>query len=211
MTPNEIIGSLVYRTNCALNKNQRFLDALKAYYYYPAVSNDDGLHLWHFPGTSQEISDIFQALSKDTAIGSQLKFPGVLNFQGVLQEHRSEFTVLRYNLAIIAPVLSDWTTQQREEQVYKLLLQPIEDEFIRQIGLFPHFKRPLGPFPYRSIYIPTTGKALNSMMKVQYGDFLDAIEFPNLSINMLKTCERESNIIVNESNKVTDEIKNLRK
>jgi len=211
MTPNEIIGSLVYRTNNALNSNQKFLDAAKKYYYHPSIMNDDRLHLWHFPGTNQEISHVFQALSKDSLMGSKLKFPAILNFQSVIQEHEvlPGVTMMRFNLAIIAPVLSEWTTQQREEQAYKLVLKPIEDEFIRQIDMFRHFQKPVGRFPYISVYVPTTGSSLNSIMKMQYGDFVDAIELPNLSIKVLATCDSMSEIIINESIKVTDEIKNL--
>jgi hypothetical protein len=209
MTANEIMGSLVYRTNKALNGNQGFLEALKRYHYYPTVAGDGGLHLWHFPGTSQEISQVFQALSKDAMRGGKLKFPGLLNYQGVIQEHGGSTTVMRYNLAIVAPVLSEWTTQQREEQVYKPVLKPIEDEFIKQIELFPHIQTPVGKFPYVSAYIPTTGRALNSIIKMQYGDFIDAIEFPNLSIKVLGTCSGMSKTIAEESKKVTDEIKNL--
>ena len=213
MTPNNIIGSLVYRTCAALNGNAKFISALEGYKYHPAVLVDNVFHLWHFPGTAQEISHVFQYLSKDTQIGSMLKFPAILNFQSVIQEHNAQpgLSVLRYNLAIITPVLQEWTTQQREEQAYKLVLRPIEREFIRQIQAFRHFQNPMGEYKYTSLYVPTTGKALNSVMKIMYGDFIDAIEMPNFVIKVLKTCDSMSEIIKNESKKVTDEILNLRK
>ena len=211
MTPNEIIGSLVYRTNAALNRNQKFLAAVRDYRYYQAIVCDNGLHLWHFPGTIQEISQAFQTLSKNTIHGRELKFPALMNFQGVVTEHEFQpgITMMRYNLAIVTPVLSEWTTKQREELAYKLVLRPIEDEFIRQIDRSGFFQTPVGRFPYRSAYIPTTGKALNSTMKIMYGDFVDAIELPDLSLKVLNTCDSMSNKITEESKKVTDEIKNL--
>jgi len=209
MTPNEIIGSLIYRTNNALNGNAKFLQAIRQYEYYPALLHDDRLHLWHFPGTANEISDVFQELSKSTLFGAKLKFPAILNFQSVIQEHQKDFTVMRINLAIITPVLDEWTTQVREEQAYKLVLKPIEDEFIRQVQRFRHFQIPTGHYPYVSAYVPTTGKALNSVMKFMYGDFVDAIELPNFTIKVLKTCEDMSEIIESESIKVTEEIKKI--
>ena len=215
MTPNEIIGSLVYRTCNALNGNAKFLDAVKKYYYCPAIVVDDVFHLWHFPGTAQEISHVFQYLSKDTAIGSMLKFPAILNFQSVIQEHNAQQglkMILRYNLVIITPVLSEWTTQQREEQAYKLVLKPIEKEFIKQIrNLSQYFQVPVSEYNYTSLYVPTTGKSLNSVMKIMYGDFIDAIEMPNFIIKVKPTCDSMSETIENESKKVTDEILNLRK
>ena len=230
MTPNEIIGSLVYRTCAALNGNASFMNAVKRYCYSPAVVVDDVFHLWHFPGTAQEISHVFQALSKDTAIGSMLKFPAILNFQSVIEEHNAQqgLTVLRYNLAIVTPVLSEWTTQQREEQAYKLVLRPIEREFIRQIKILESFfEISIDDYSYSSVYVPTTGESINSVMKIlylptsgkslnaaikiMYGDFLDAVELPNLVIKVPETCEAMSGIIEKESKKVTDEIINIKK
>ena len=89
------------------------------------------------------------------------------------------------------------------------MLKPIENEFIRQVKLFRHFQHPIGEFRYISTYIPTTGNALNSTMQERYGDYIDAIELQNMTIKVLKTCNSMSEIIESESNKVTDEIKNL--
>lgn len=209
---NEIMGSLIYRTSQALNKNRKFLNDIKGYRYWQSIVNDGKFHLWHFPGTMQEISQAFKSLSKDSINGSKLKYPAILSYQGVYEEHNfiQGITLKRYNLAIVAPVLSEWTTQKREEQVYKLVLRPIEEELIRQIEVCEYLQTPVGKFPYVSAYIPTTGNALNSVMKMQYGDFIDAIEFPNFTLKaMSEICTTTSNKIVEESEKVTDEIKNL--
>jgi hypothetical protein len=213
MTPNEIIGGLVYRVNTALNQNQQFLAAVKDYYYYPAIVHDQRLHLWHFPGTVQEISQVFQGLSKNTILGSKLKFPALMNFQPVAVQHEFQLGIiqLRYNLAIVTPVLSEWTTQQREAQAYRLVLRPIEDEFIRQIERSGMFWSPVGRYPYVSAYVPTTGRSISSTMKSMYGDFIDAIELPNFTLKRMNTCNSMRNKIISESKKVTDEIKNLTK
>jgi hypothetical protein len=175
------------------------------------ISNVNGLHLWHYPGTSVEISHRFQYLSTTyPKVGEKLKFPAILNFQSVVCEHASGFTTMRFNLAIVTLVKSEWTTQQREKWAYKLVLKPIEDEFIRQITQFRYFQNPMGRYPYTSVYVPTTGRALNSVMKTQYGDFLDAIELPNLTIKVLESCNTKSNEIIEESKKVTGEIKNIK-
>jgi hypothetical protein len=189
------------------------MDEIKKYRFYPALVNDNRLHLWHYPGTVQEISQTFMYLSKDSLLGCKLKFPAILNYQGVFVQHETQpgVTTMIYNLAIISPVLSEWTTQQREEEAYKLVLKPIEDEFIRQIEGSEYFQTPLGKFPYASAYVPTTGQALNSVMKIRYGDFIDAIEFPGLSIRVMsRVCDNISKKIQEESRKVTDEIKNLK-
>ena len=209
---NEIMGSLIYRTSQALNKNKKFIDAIKEYHFWPTIVNNGKFNLWHFPGTQQEISQVFKSLGNNSIHGSKLKYPAILSFQGIYEEHEFTpgITLKRYNLAIVAPVSSEWTTQKREEQVYKLVLRPIEEELIRQIESSKYFHTPIGRFPYVSAYIPTTGNALNSVMKVQYGDFIDAIEFPNFTLKAMNNiCTAMSNKIIEESIKVTDEIKNL--
>lgn len=209
---NEIMGSLIYRISQALNKNQKFINDIKKYRYWNSIIDNDKFHLWHFPGTQQEISQMFNTLSNDSINGHKLKFPAILSFQGIYEEHEftAGITLKRYNLAIVAPVFSDWTTQEREEQVYKLVLRPIEEELIRQIESCEYLQTDIGRLKYVSVYIPTTGKALNSVMKVQYGDFIDAIELPNFTLKAMNDiCTAMSNKIIDESKKVTDEIKNL--
>ncbi len=210
-TPNEIIGSLVYRTCEALNRNTQFLTDIKKCRFYPTLVKEGKLHLWHFPGTGSELSAVFQELSKGNIVGSQLKFPAIFNFQGVYQEHEYQrgITLNRYNLAIVSPVLSQWTTQQREEQAYKLVLRPIEEEFVNQVKSYPYFQNPIGGYRYSSSYVPTTGHALNSIMKIQYGDFMDAVELPGFTLQVSDVCHAFSETIIEESGKVTDEIKNL--
>lgn len=213
-TANEIIGCLVYRTTVELNKNTDFMTNIKKYSFWPSLVDNDTFHLWHFPGTQQEISQQFQTLGKDSMNGSKLKFPAILNFQGVFQEHNFSqgITQNRYNLAIVAPVADSWTTQQREARVYKLVLRPIEEEFIRQVEACELLHTPTGQFSYTSAYIPTTGKALNSIMKIQYGDYLDATELPNFTLKTTNDiCDAKSDTIIQESKKVTDEIKNILK
>jgi hypothetical protein len=211
ITANEIIGCLVYRTCRALNGNRAFLERLKEYRFYPAVAGADGLHLWHYPGTAQEISEAFRWLSEYPATGARLKFPAVLNFQGVIAEHEFQpgITRMHFNLAIVTPVEPEWKTQLREEQAYRLVLRPIEDELIRQIDRFRFFQTPAGRFPYMSVYVPTTGKALNSVMKIRYGDFIDALELPGLTVKVMDACDGMSREIAEENKKVTEEIKNL--
>lgn len=209
---NEIMGSLIFRTAQALNKNILFIEALKNYRFCDSIINDGTFHLWHFPGTQQEISQIFKTLGKDSINGHQLKFPAILSFQGIQEEHdfTPGITVKRYNLAIVSQVLQEWTTQEREEQAYKLVMRQIEEELIKQVSSCQYLHTPVGQFPYQSAYIPTTGNALNSVMQVQYGDFMDAIELPNFTLRTINgICTGMSDKIIEESKKVTDEIKNI--
>jgi hypothetical protein len=62
ISPIDIIGSVVYRTREALNKNTAFLEEIKSYKYYDMISDDGKVQLWHYPGTTEEISDKWLAM-----------------------------------------------------------------------------------------------------------------------------------------------------
>lgn len=113
VSPNTIIGSLVWRTREALNRNAAFLDALAGYYYAPNCLVDGKFGFWHFPGTQAEISAVLLKLG-EAVNGSMLKFPAVLNFQSIRQQRKGDAVTLNYNLAIAGSVKSTWTTRERE-------------------------------------------------------------------------------------------------
>ena len=58
ISPNKLIGSVVLRTMDALNKDAVFLEGVKVYEFWPSCLKDGQLHLWHYPGTPNEISNI---------------------------------------------------------------------------------------------------------------------------------------------------------
>jgi hypothetical protein len=210
---NEIIGSIVYRTMTGLNADENFLNGLEKYRFCPAVVENEQLHLWHFPGTQQEISEKFLALSKANVIGGKLKFPAFLNFQDIIQE-RGQMTGLinvRYNLAIVAPVLSEWTTKDRDERVFKPLLRKIYLEFINQIRKSGYFQVPMSDIPHIYVEVFTTVKGNNENIKIHYGDYVDAIQLTNFTLKVKSNiCDKLIEQISKESKQVTESINNLK-
>lgn len=190
ISANNIIGSLVYRTREALNKNERFLKALQGYAFVDNCVVGNRLNLWHYPGTMNEISDILLNLSKHRN-GYLLKFPSVLNFQNIKQERGGE-TILHYNLAIVAPVLSEWLTEERESQTFDLLLRPIYDEFLHQITISGYFNLDYGTPPHTCYEVFTTGDSTGVMLE-RYGDNIDAIELHDLRLELKPSlCHRDN-------------------
>ena len=126
VSPNTIIGSLVWRTREALNRNAAFLDALAGYYYAPNCLVDGKFGFWHFPGTQAEISAVLLKLG-EVVNGSMLKFPAVLNFQSIRQQRKGDAVTLNYNLAIAGSVKSTWTTREREAELFEKVLRPVYD------------------------------------------------------------------------------------
>jgi hypothetical protein len=122
--------------------------------------------------------------------GYLLKFPSIFNFQSVKQERGSE-TTLHYNLAIVAPVRSEWLTQERDEQTFELVLRPIYEEFLRQITLSGYFNLDYGTPPHTCYEVFTTGDNSGIMLE-RYGDNMDAIELHDLRLELRNSCQKET-------------------
>lgn len=197
---NAIIGSLVYRTREALNKNAKFLHDIQNYAFVDNCMVDGRFSLWHYPGTMNEISNVLLNLDKHIN-GNLLKFPSFLNFQNIKQDKGSE-TIIHYNLAIVAPVLSEWLTEEREYQTFELVLRPIYEEFIRQVSMSGFFNIDYGTPQHTYYEVFTTGDSSGVMLE-RYGDNMDAIELHDLRLELKprfcheETIKRENKLVIN--------------
>lgn len=207
VSPNDIIGSLVYRTREALNKNKQFIDQLAGYYYSPNCLINDKMNLWHFPGTHNEISNVLLKLG-EAVNGSYLKFPAILNFQSIRQSRQGASIEVHYNLAIVGSVKNTWTTQERESQLFRLLLRPIYEEFINQVNIYQCFNLGYG-IPSHDYYEVFTTGGNSAQIKDMYGEYVDAIELHDLTVNIKPICLRDGMNILKENNLVTENVGEL--
>lgn len=183
ISPNKIIGSLVYRTRKALNENERFKSELKHYLYSKSCYVEGiGFLLWYYPGTNNEISNALLEIGKHPK-GARLKFPAIFNFQPIRQEKREGRTTIHYNLAIVGAVKSGWMTQERESQVFEYLIRPIYEEFLNQVANCGFFDTDYGIPPHTCYEIFTTGESAGEIIK-RYGDNIDAIELHDLALTL---------------------------
>ncbi len=208
LSTNRLVGAAVYRTRKALNANPEFMEALKAYQYAPSCLYDDVFHLWHFPGTHEEISRLMIAMSKSIE-SSKMKFPCIMNFQPVTRTISSatngNLIQVRLNLAICAITFQEWTTQTRERSVFDIVLRPIYDEFIRQISKLPFIQvgYELAPHTVHEIY--TTG-ANAGQIHDRYNEHIDAIEIGNLTLTLNpRLCEKHFEQMKKENDLVLTE------
>lgn len=209
ISATKLIGAVVQRTMDALNANPSFIEAAKTYELWPNCFRNGKLHLWHYPGTPNEIANVLVNVGK-LLNGASLKFPAVLDFHPVRQSRDVSMGVDRitYSLAIIVPVRKDWLTQTRERYVFEPILRPIYEELVRQVKSFPAFS--VGyelPHDYYEVF--TTGGSAETVAQ-RYGDYIDAIEIHDLSLAVRHDmCKRDLDALYAEADKVTDNINNI--
>lgn len=203
ISPNKIIGALVYRTRENLNKNASFLEKASLYKFITDSMNDGKISLWHYPGTPDEISGILNFMDKNPN-GNKLKFPSIFNYNTIKQTKSGQKVIINYNLAIVGRVLNNWTTEQRDTQLFDRLLRPIYEEFIRQVKGCGWFITEL-PLPTHSYYEVFTTGGNQGVLLERYGDYVDAIELHNLSLTLRPNlCEKDLIKIEEENKKVTE-------
>lgn len=207
ISPISIIGSLVYRACEALNANTVFMEALKQYPFYENCVSDGHFNLWHYPGTFSEISATLIEIGTSPK-GALIKFPSVLDFQAVKQRHEERISYT-YNLAIAGTTDSEWTTEQRDSVVFELLLRPVYEEFIRQAKQAEYLDMGYNA-PIHDVWeVFSTGNSEGVVLKT-YGEHVDAIELPNLTLRLRKEAEcRWGDIIKTEQEQVRQRMNNL--
>jgi hypothetical protein len=198
ISPVKLIGSLVYRTREALNKNPRFLEQIKQYEFYDAITDDEGkIQLWHYPGTVEEISERFLSF-KDFA-SCKLKFPSVFNYQGTRQRKgdNNGLTTIWFNLVFVAPVNSSRITVQQDDNVFGLVLRDICAEFFKQAEKLRGGK-PV--YELHEIYL-NDRKTAEDVQKT-YGEHMNAIQVAGLQLPVADMCEKELLLMEEENKKV---------
>jgi len=181
ITPNKIMGAIVYMTREALRNDRKFLDALSCYEYAPSCIYKDLFSFWHYPGTFNEVSSTLLSI-KDVKDGDKLKYPALLSFHPIRQEI-TETTTITYNLAFIGSSLDRWTTEERERETFDLLLRPIYRTFLDQLRKSLYFNLPLSGIPHVMYEVPTTGREKGVLIE-RYGDCIDAIELHSLKLTL---------------------------
>ena len=206
ISPNNLIGSLVYRTREALNKNNAFLEKIKAYRFYDLVSDGGKVQLWHYPGTPEEISDTF--LQMQDIKSSKYKYPAVFNYQNIRQQYGVQQGCINlfFNIAFVVPTHKDWQTPTREKLVFDMILRDIYREFMNQIRRCRFIQTPMGDIPHDRYDVFTTGESADKALQRLYCDLIDAIQIINLRLKVLDICDRDLALIEEESNKVFDNI-----
>lgn len=207
ISANKIVGSLVYRTGIDINANRSVFDTINSYEFAPSFIESDRINFSHLPGTPNEISNIFIEISKHPK-GKYLKYPSLLNFQPIEQRIEKNSTIIYLNLAFVAPVKSEWTTSQREIEVFDKVLRPLYASFMSQVAKCRYFELGFGMIPHDKFEVFTTGDNSGSLLN-RYGDYIDAIEVHNLRLRVKQLCDKDIDIINYEDGLNTENIKQI--
>jgi hypothetical protein len=204
--PNEIIGSLVYRTREALNKNSAFRQGLNGYPLQPSITDSEGnVNFWHYAGTFAEISEKY--LNMADFASCRVKFPAVFNYQAVRETTDKDGTVtLEYNLVFVTAVKPEWQTETRTDKVWKPVLSPIYEEFMRQVKRSGFFALNPGGIPHTLYRIPTTGRSITENVRLIYADYMDAYQLSGLRLKVRNICEKDLLLIASENKKVVEQL-----
>lgn len=206
ISPNEMIGSLVYRTQEALNQNKSFIENLKTYYFAQNCLINESFKLWHFPASKPEIEN---ALTKITQNENEeyVKLPAILNFQSILQHKKGKDSTIIYNIAIAGSALKDWKTYDREKEIFNKILRPIHAELINQIITSGWFQLDYNSPAYDYYEVFTSN---GNVAKIgSYGECIDAIELCNLTLKCKELTLNQIENITTEYNLVTQNIENI--
>lgn len=204
MSVNKIIGSIVYRVRESLDSNPSFRKDVQKYPFHANCFFNDKLNLWHCPGTPNEISSNLKIIGKNLN-GEMLKYPSVFNFQSVRQEFDGKKHDSYFNLAIVAPTVDEWGTEERENHLFAPLLRWIYEELINQVIKSGYFHLPFGIPPHSKYEVYTTGGNSGNLVE-RYGTFIDAIEIHNLKLTLKNLCKNQLDRIDTENEEITKNV-----
>lgn len=208
----DIMGALVYRTRQALNKvrtgdaHSRFFEGAQKYKYLLSVFNaNKESHLWHYAGTEDEIRAAFEVIGKDSNAAQKL-FPCIINYQNVVETHgvgEAGLVQLDYDLAIVCIVDHSWTTEQRNRLAHETILEPIYDEFMKQVRKCGWFQLPLEGMDFRRMKVFTTGNSMHRALSASFGWYVDMISIadfrpllkPTLCDTVIEQIKREAELV----------------
>lgn len=202
ISPIDLVGSLVYRTRESMRSDKWFLRNAVNYPYWESMlyGSEREFKIQYYAGTQEETSQNMRNLDKSS---KDLKFPAIFNIAPYKKEKSGNTTYLYLNLCFVAPVNSEWLTEQRDRYVFKLLLRPMWDHFKSVLVNSEYFTLNYGDLNYTDYEVFTTGESFGQLLN-HYNDWIDAIEVHNLQLplrgcfpdDMIEKMNNERSLII---------------
>jgi hypothetical protein len=159
-----------------------------------AVQKKDGKPVFYFFGHPIEISNILSSYSATEEFRKQ-KYPAICLMMDFAEKRNPKLVIeveATLQLLIVAESNKDDRVADRYEKVFKPILYPIYETFIKQLQKDSNVWSPLNGFiPHEKIDRPLISgmqvKTINGIKNL-FNDHLDAIEISNLHLTIFKTC-----------------------
>lgn len=191
LSGNELIGSLVYRTQNKLRENHKFIAGLNDVIYTTDYFRNGEFCLMYYPGTVSEIKNGLMALDNSQKTRN-FKYPACFNYLPRIEVLNWPWWSITFNIAFAARTNKDWWTDQREKYVFDPVLRPIYHTFMEVIDSHPRIRSSAVIENHRKIEVFTTGEVSPSTL-VSYPDWIDAIEIQSLTLK-IKDCDTQYDV-----------------
>ena len=156
------------------------------------ISDVIGAELFYSYGHILEINNSFSSCSNTEDFRKQ-KYPVILLLQDFAEKMGIDQTIetqVKLQILIIAESDKNYSAADRYAKVFKPVLYPIYETFIKILNKDGRLVTPYSGVPHEKIDRPLLADAFVETTKGKakfFNDFLDAIEIRNLQITILKT------------------------
>lgn len=183
---NQIVEEVFEATKSRLLDDQEFLALFEEYPFaeHIRVANNGNFNLYFYPATIDEIKRQYALLTHKTGSQFKYKFPAILLVLDAPVEFGDENPKATIDLAFITQSNAEWPSYDKDVKVFKTVLRPIVDEFLKQLRKSKYVIRPTKGFKYTYVERFNTSADLVKQSVQLYGASIDAIELIQLQLNL---------------------------
>ena len=184
---NQIISEVVMATKAKLLNDPLFLELFDEYPFAQnvRVANNGEINLHFYPTTIDEIKRQFSMLTMKTGSQFKFKFPSILLILDTPIEFGGENPKAVIDIAILTQSNAEWPSFDKDYKVFRTVLRPIADVFLKQLAKSKHISRPYAGFKYTYVERFNTSADLVKQSVQLYGSSVDAIELIQMQLDLL--------------------------
>lgn len=210
---HKIIGAAIYDTMLHLSKDANYLDALIAYPYelglhsftiqedetdkvLLAIEENPNLALFFYCGDPFELAGHYNTdVNGDGKAAYQNRYVGVWNIVPKPIRRKNGFVSFDFDIAFIAPIDPDWSSEARENRLFLPIFDKIRDEFLKNLESYPYIKNKA---PYGIDYEENRDYNFDSSGQDLIGDYISYMKLTFTLDVSINECEKEYNTLENK-------------
>lgn len=203
---HKIIGAAVYDTMLDLSKDDKYIDSLLAYEYelglhsfetqvdetdkvLLAIEENPNLALFFYCGDTFELAGLYNtSLNGDGKASYQNRYIGIWNIVPKPIKRKNGFVSFDFDIAFIAPINPDWSSEARENLLFLPIFDKIRDTFLKNLERYPYIKNKA---PYGIDYEEDRNYNFDSSGQDLIGDYISYMRLTFTLDVSINECERE--------------------